>query len=71
MCGLLQSVAFHGAVEDVVAVLVDDERHMQFVQDGGGLFERRAVVVGQAHVERLAAVYRGGQCAHGLFERSV
>lgn len=35
--GLLEAVAFHGAVEDVVAVLVDDERHMQLIEDRGRL----------------------------------
>lgn len=34
--GFLQSVAFHSAVKNVVTVLVDDERHMQFVKDRGG-----------------------------------
>ena len=30
--GLLEPIAFHGAVEDVVTVLVDDERHMHLIQ---------------------------------------
>ncbi len=66
---LLQPVALHRAVEDVVAVLVDDERHMHLGEDGARLFERRAVVVRQSHVQRLAAVHRGRQRAHGLLQR--
>ena len=68
-CGFLQAVAFHSAVENVVAVLVDDERHVQLIEDCGGLFERRAVVVAQAHVQRFAALHGGCQRAHGFFER--
>lgn len=67
--GFLQPVAFDGAVEDVVTVLVDDERHVELVQDRRGLFEGRAVVVGKAHIQRLAAADRGGEGSHGLFER--
>ena len=31
--GVLEPVALDGAVEDVVFVLVDDERHVQFIED--------------------------------------
>ena len=67
--GFLQSVAFHGAVENAVTVLVDDERHMQLIEDRGGLFQRRTIVIAQAHVECLAALHGGCQRAHGFFER--
>ena len=66
--GLFQAVLFNGAIEDVVLVLVDDERHVQSCQNCGGLFHGRAVVVGQASVQRLAGIYGLGQCAHGLLE---
>ena len=68
---LLQAVFLDGAVKDGVAVLVDDERHMQLIQDGRGLFQRFAVVVGQARVDGLAALHGGRQRAHGLFQRGV
>ena len=67
--GLLEPIAFHGAVEDVVLVLVDDERHVQFCQNCGGLFHRRTIVVGQTHVQGLAGVHGLSQRAHRLLKR--
>ena len=68
--GFFEPVVLDRAVEDVVTVLVDDEGRMQLVQDGGGFFECRTVIVGQAHVQRLAAAHGRGECSHGLLERS-
>ena len=67
--GLLQTVLLDGAVEDVVFVLVDDERHVQFCQNCGGLFHRRTIVVGQTHVQGLAGVHGLSQRAHRLLKR--
>ena len=67
--GLFQAVLFNGAVEDVVLVLVDDERHVQFCQNCGGLFHRRTIVVGQTHVQGLAGVHGLSQRAHRLLKR--
>ena len=44
---------------------------MQLVQDGGGLFQRFAVIIGQARVQRLAALHGSGKGPHGLLQRSV
>ena len=59
------------AVKDRIPVLVDDERYMQLVQNGRGLFQRRAVVVGQTGVQRLAAAHGLRQCANRLLQRGV
>ena len=69
--GLLEPVGLHRAVEDVVTVLVDDERHMQLVEDGGGLLQRRPVVVRQSHVQRLAAGHDLGERPHRLLKRRL
>ena len=69
--GILQAVALNRAVKDRVAVLVDDEWHMQLVQNGRGLFQRGAVIVGQARIQRLAAAHSLRQCAHRLLQRGV
>ena len=68
---ILQAVALNRAVKDGVAVLVDDERHLQLVQNRGGLLQRRAVIVGQAHIQRLAAAHGLRQRAHRLLQRGV
>ena len=69
--GLFQAVFLHRAVQDRIAVLVDDERHVQLVQNRSCLFQRRAVVVGQARVQRLAAAYGLRQSAHCFFQRGL
>ena len=69
--GLFQPIVFHRAVENRIAVLVDDERHVQLVQNGRCLFQCRAVVVGQAHIQRFAAAHGLCQRTHCLFQRGV
>lgn len=41
-----QAVIFNRAVKNRVAVLIDDKRHMQFVQNRSSFFQRGAVIVG-------------------------
>ena len=68
---LFQAVFLHRAVQDGVAILVDDKRHMQLIQNGCGLFQRWAVIIGQACIQCLAAAHSLGQCAHRLLQRSL
>ena len=69
--GLFQAVFLHRAVQDRITVLVDDERHVQLVQNRSRFFQRRAVVVGQARVQRLAAAHGLRQSAHCFFQRGL
>ena len=69
--GFQQTVVLNGPVENGVAVLVDDEGHMELIQNGRGLLQRLAVVIGQAHIQGLAAADRLLQSAHGLLQRGI
>ena len=69
--GGLEPVALDGAVEDVVFVLVDDERHVQFIEDRRRPLQLWPVVVRQAHIERLAAGDGLGERAHRFLQRGL
>src|SRR5699024_4197441 len=66
---VFQAVFLDFTIKQRVAVLADDKGAVQVVQNGGGFFQRGAIVVGKPHIQCLAAALGLGQGFHGFFQQ--
>ena len=67
----VQQFFLNPAVHQAVRGLVNQAGRAHLAQQCGSLTGFGCRVAGDAHVECLALLHGGGQCAHGFFQRGI